>query len=35
VREFKYLGRVVSEDDEDSPTVEANLKKGKDEVGYV
>ena len=25
VSKFKYLGRVVSEDDDDSPAIEANL----------
>ena len=29
VNEFAYLGRIVSEDDDDdTPTVEANTKKG-------
>ena len=29
VSEFKYLGRVVSEDDDDSPAIETNLKKAR------
>ena len=29
VSKFKYLGRVVSEDDDDSPAIEANLKKAR------
>jgi hypothetical protein len=29
VREFKYLGRIVSEGDDDTPAIEANLKKAK------
>jgi hypothetical protein len=27
VSEFKYLGRIVSEDDDDTSAIEANLKK--------
>ena len=29
VSKFKYLGRVVSEDDDDSPAIETNLKKAR------
>ena len=29
VREFKYLGRIVSEDDDDTPAIEANIKKAR------
>ena len=30
VREFKCLGRIESEDDDDTPAIEANLKKRKE-----
>jgi hypothetical protein len=29
VSEFKYMGRIVSEDDDDTLAIEANLKKAK------
>ena len=29
VKTFKYLGRIVSEDDDDTPAIEANIKKAK------
>ena len=29
VRKFKYLGRVVSEDDDDSQAIEAKIKKAR------
>ena len=29
VNTFKYLGRIVSEDDDDTPAIEANIKKAK------
>ena len=29
VREFKYLGRILSEKDDDSPAIEANLRKAR------
>jgi hypothetical protein len=29
VKTFKYLGRMVSEDDDDTPAIDANIKKAK------
>ena len=35
VDQFNFLGRVVSEDDDDSRAIEANIKKGESKVGDV
>ena len=35
VSEFKYLGRVLSNDDDDWPAVKANIRKAKARWGQV
>jgi hypothetical protein len=35
VKEFKYLGQILSDDDSDEPCVERNLKRAKQQWGMI
>ena len=35
VRQFKYLGRIVSYDDNDTPAIRRNIKKSSSTMGTV